>query len=110
MLKLAFLKPLAHNFTIRGQSRGGGLVTSNGVRRSNVFGRVAVTHVQGPPKGGGALGAPRVTSTRLASVPPSNMEVGTRMTGNSEQSSGLSVVTRMRAQRSLRDVPQRAPR
>lgn len=53
-----------------GQSRGGGVVTSDSIRRSRSLGRVAVTHVQGPPKGGGALGMLGVTNTRLRSVPP----------------------------------------
>ncbi len=57
-----------------GQSRGGGLVTSDSRRRSISFGRVAVTHVQGPPKGGGALGLLEVTSTRLTPVPPTTKE------------------------------------
>lgn len=59
-----------HSFSTSGQSRGGGLVTSDCVRRSTVFGRVAVTYVQGSPKGGGALGTLGVTNTRLAPVPP----------------------------------------
>jgi len=87
MPTLVFSKPLPHNFTTRGQSRGGGVGTSESRRRSNVFGRVAVTYVQGTPKGGGALGLLGVPNTRLASVPPNVMEVGTRMTGNSKQSS-----------------------
>lgn len=48
-----------------GQSRRGGVGTSNCGRRSRSLGRVAVTHVQGPPKGGGALGPLRVPNTRL---------------------------------------------
>jgi hypothetical protein len=59
-----------HTSSTCGQSRRGGVGTSNGGRRSNVFGRVAVTHVQGSPKGGGALGPPGVPNTRLAPVPP----------------------------------------
>ncbi len=62
---------LPHINNICGQSRRGGLETSNSRRRSNfIFGRVAVTHVQGSPKGGGALGLLRVSNTRLCLVPP----------------------------------------
>jgi len=60
-----------HTSSTCGQSRKGGLITSKRTRRSNVFGRVAVTHVQGSPKGGGALCVRRVINTRLAPVPPS---------------------------------------
>jgi len=73
---MAYLDALAlgsaeqHTSNTCGQSRKRGLVTSHGERRSNIFGRVAVAHVQGSPKGGGALGSLRVTSTRLAPVPP----------------------------------------
>ena len=81
-----------HSTNSCGQSRGRGLVTSDSERRSNAFGRVAVTHVQGSPKGGGALGSLEVTSTRLASVPPYRMEAGMREFGlpsrNDKDSSG----------------------
>lgn len=63
-----------------GKSRGGGFRTSNSGRRSRFLGRVAVTHVQGPPKGGGALGPLRVLNTRLSPVPPTLWE-GIGMTG-----------------------------
>jgi len=59
-----------HTVSTCGQSRGGGFATSNRARRSKCFGRVAVTHVQGSPKGGGALCVRRVANTRLAPVPP----------------------------------------
>lgn len=59
-----------HTNITSGQFRWGGVVTSNCARRSRFLGRVAVTHVQGPPKGGGALGALKVTTTRLRPVPP----------------------------------------
>src|SRR5690606_7783404 len=60
-----------HSRLTCGQSRGGGVRTSNSVRRSkHAFGRVAVTHVQGLPKGGRALGTLRVLNTRLWPVPP----------------------------------------
>ena len=67
---LAITNTSPHTFVTCGQSRGGGLVTSDSRRRSTCFGRVAVTYVQGPPKGGGALGLLEVTSTRLTPVPP----------------------------------------
>lgn len=63
-----------HTNITSGQFRWGGVVTSNCARRSRFLGRVAVTHVQGPPKGGGALGALKVTTTRLRPVPPESME------------------------------------
>src|SRR5687768_9536533 len=67
--------PLApHTVLTCGLSRKGGLETSNSRRRSNLFGRVAVTHVQGSPKGGGALGLLGVSNTRLSPVPPLNQE------------------------------------
>ena len=66
-----------HNQLTCGMSCGRGVVTSNGVRRSKQFGRVAVTHVQGSPKGGGALGTLGVTNTRLVPVPP--LDWGTPM-------------------------------
>lgn len=62
--------PSPHIGLTCGQSRGGGVVTSDSRRRSRFLGRVAVTHVQGPPKGVGALGLLEVTNTRLAPVPP----------------------------------------
>ena len=62
-----------HTTNSCGTSRSRGLETSNSRRRSNVFGRVAVTHVQGSPKGGGALGLLRVSNTRLAPVPPDRL-------------------------------------
>ena len=54
-----------HTPTTRGLSRGGGLITSRRAGRSKQFGRVAVTHVQGSPKGGGALHACGVINARL---------------------------------------------
>ena len=63
-----------HTVTTCGQSRRGGFVTSECVRRSRHLVRVAVTHVQGSPKGGGALGTLEVTTTRLGPVPPINQE------------------------------------
>lgn len=76
MRTLDWLQFLPHINTICGQSRRGGVETSNSRRRSNtIFGRVAVTHVQGSPKGGGALGLLRVSNTRLSSVPPMKWEV-----------------------------------
>ncbi len=68
---LANVAIASHSLATCGQSRGRGLVTSDSTRRSRFLGRVAVTHVQGSPKGGGALCVRRVTSTRLAPVPPS---------------------------------------
>jgi hypothetical protein len=59
-----------HNSSTRGQSREGGLVTSQSERRSRFLGRAAVAYVQGSPKGGGALGSLMVTSARLWPVPP----------------------------------------
>ena len=67
---LAITNASPHTVGTCGQSRGGGLVTSDSRRRSISFGRVAVTYVQGSPKGGGALGLLEVTSTRLTPVPP----------------------------------------
>jgi hypothetical protein len=61
-----------------GQSRGGGVRTSNSRRRSRFLGRVAVAHVQGSPKGGGALGLLRVLNTRLRPVPSPNEEAPLR--------------------------------
>lgn len=55
-----------HSLVTRGQSRGGGLITSNRTRWSRFLGRVVVTHVQGSPKGGGALCVRRVINARLA--------------------------------------------
>lgn len=55
-----------------GQSRRGGVGTSNSRRRSSILGRVVVAYVQGSPKGGDALGLLRVPNTRLRSGPPFN--------------------------------------
>ena len=75
--KLDQKRVLPHSNNICGQSRSGGFRTSNSRRRSNIiFGRVAVTHVQGSPKGGGALGLLRVLNTRLSLVPPFKMKEG----------------------------------
>jgi hypothetical protein len=63
-----------HSDNTCGKSRGGGVGTSNSTRRSKQFGRVAVTHVQGPPKGGGALSVLMVPNTRLSLVPPMSGE------------------------------------
>ena len=71
---LAIINTSPHTYGTCGQSRRGGLVTSDSRRRSINFGRVAVTYVQGPPKGGGALGLLGVTSTRLAPVTPTKKE------------------------------------
>lgn len=79
---LAIAQSQQHSFLTCGQSRGGGLVTSDGERRSNVFGRVAVAYVQGSPKGGGALGSLGVTSTRLAPAPSNEKEVPMPITGS----------------------------
>lgn len=69
------LRALPQHSTITcGQSRGGGVGTSNCTRRSIYFGRVAVAYVQGSPKGGGALCVRRVPNTRLCPVPPINKE------------------------------------
>jgi hypothetical protein len=56
-----------HTHFTCGLSRGGGLRTSSCRRWSRSLGRVAVVHVQGTPKGDGALGLPRVLSARLRS-------------------------------------------
>ena len=53
---------------------GGGVETSRHTGRSRYLGRVAVTHVQGSPKGGGALSVCRVSNTRLCPVPPYDRE------------------------------------
>ena len=63
-----------HSHSTCGQSRGGGLVTSNRTRRSRCLGRVAVAYVQSSLKGGGALCVRRVTNTRLCPVPLLNRE------------------------------------
>lgn len=55
-----------------GQSRRGGFRTSNCRRWSRFLGRVAVAHVQGSPKGGGALGLLRVLNARLRSGASTN--------------------------------------
>lgn len=62
---LATVASPPHKVVTCGQSRGGGLTTSNSTRRSSYLGRVAVTYVQGLPKGGGALGVLGVVNTRL---------------------------------------------
>jgi hypothetical protein len=62
--------PTKHTHSTCGLSRGGGLRTSDCRRWSRLLGRVAVVHVQGSPKVGGALGLLRVLSTRLRPVPP----------------------------------------
>lgn len=59
-----------HSYPTSGQSRWGGVRTSNSRRRSRFLGRVVVAYVQGSPKGGDALGLLRVLNTRLRSVPP----------------------------------------
>lgn len=64
-----------HSSLTCGQSRSGGVGTSNSRRRSRFLGRVVVAHVQGSPKGGGALGLLDVPNTRLCSVPPQRREV-----------------------------------
>lgn len=69
---LAVSTDATHSTITCGQSRGGGVRTSIRERRSRFLGRVAVAHVQGSPKGGGALGSLEVLTTRLWSVPPSN--------------------------------------
>jgi hypothetical protein len=71
---LAVPPPSNHSSCTRGMSRGGGVGTSDCIRRSKLFGRVAVTHVQGSPKGGGALGMLGVPNARLSPVPPSIWE------------------------------------
>jgi len=63
-----------HSSLTCGQSRGGGVETSNRTRRSRFLGRVAVAYVQGSPKGGGALCVRRVSNTRLCSAPPERRE------------------------------------
>lgn len=72
-LEQSLLSP--HTDFTCGQSRRGGVETSNSVRRSRFLGRVAVAYVQGSPKGGGALGTLRVSTTRLWPVPPFKMGV-----------------------------------
>jgi hypothetical protein len=57
--------PTQHTHSTCGQSRRGGVVTSDSRRRSRFLGRVVVAHVQGSPKGGDALGLLGVTNTRL---------------------------------------------
>lgn len=64
-----------HSNLTCGQSRRGGVGTSESRRRSRFLGRVVVAHVQGSPKGGDALGLLRVPNTRLCSVPPIGREV-----------------------------------
>ena len=54
-----------------GKSQWWGFVTSDVLGRSPSFcGRVAVAHVQGSPKGGGALARAQVTNTRLFAGAP----------------------------------------
>lgn len=74
--------PSPHIGLTCGQSRGGGVRTSKRTRRSRFLGRVAVTHVQGSPKGGGALCVRRVLNTRLAPVPPSCWGASMTTTGS----------------------------
>ena len=68
-----------HRKATSGQSRWGGVGTSCRAHRSRFLGRVAVAHVQGSPKGGGALCVRRVPNTRLRLVPPHSM--GARVPG-----------------------------
>lgn len=68
-----------HSYHTCGQSRGGGFRTSDSRRRSNSFGRVAVAHVQGLPKGGGVLGLLGILNTRLGPVPPLQGEARLRL-------------------------------
>lgn len=63
-----------HSNSTSGQSRWGGVETSNHRRRSRLLGRVVVAHVQGSPKGGDALCLCRVSNTRLCPVPPLHKE------------------------------------
>ena len=66
---LAVISLAPHSFITCGQSRRGGLIASKRTRRSSMLDRVAVTHLRGSPKGGGALCVRRVTKTRLTPVP-----------------------------------------
>ena len=84
-----------------GKSRSGGLVTSESERRSGIPGRVAVAHVQGSPKGGGALGSLRVTSTRLRPVPPINKEGPMRRTLGFLTTIAISIAAPMPVQAQL---------
>ena len=60
-----------HTVISCGQSRSRGFATSAAhAPVETCLGRVAVTHVQGSPKGGGALCVRGVANTRLAPVPP----------------------------------------
>lgn len=74
-------RPKPHSVATCGQSRGGGVRTSNSRRRSRSLGRVVVAHVQGSPKGGDALGLLRVLNTRLRPVPPKFWEARLRLRG-----------------------------
>lgn len=65
-----------HSWRTSGQSRWGGVETSNHRRRSSSLGRVAVTMSKALPKGGSALCLCRVSNTRLRPVPPSYGEAG----------------------------------
>ncbi len=79
---LAITKASPHTARTCGQSRGGRVGTSQSRRRSISFGRVAVTYVQGSPKGGGALGLLGVPNTRLMPVPPYSEGVLGQMAGH----------------------------
>lgn len=59
-----------HSKPTSGLSRWRGVGTSCRAHRSRFLGRVSVAHVQGSPKGGGALCVRRVPNTRLRRVPP----------------------------------------
>ena len=63
-----------HSNSTSGQSRWGGVGTSDSRRRSRLLGRVVAAHVQGSPKGGDALGLLRVPNTRLWPAPPLHKE------------------------------------
>lgn len=69
-LALAVRQCCQHSHRTCGMSCRGGLIPSQGERRSMHFGRVAVMHVQGSPKDGGALGSLRGINARLSPVPP----------------------------------------
>lgn len=75
-------QPSPHTSGTSGQSRWGGVETSNHRRRSSSLGRVAVTMSKALPKGGSALCLCRVSNTRLRPVPPSHgearLQLGTR--------------------------------
>lgn len=63
-----------HSNSTSGQSRWGGVGTSQRAHRSRLLGRVVAAHVQGSPKGGDALCVRRVPNTRLCPVPPLRKE------------------------------------